>query len=89
MPIAILGLHSLTNHKHQICISKDQNHVHEKDLDCSLHLFKQSNTYIESFDYQLFENNEISKTDTEKYSFLINHQQLSFSLRGPPHSIFS
>lgn len=84
LPIAVLAFHSLTNHKHEICFSKTEQHIHDKDLDCTLHLYKQSNSFLVDSDYQFFNNSEIQSSETLQQNFLKNHQQLSFSLRGPP-----
>lgn len=89
IPITILAFHSLTDHHHQICFSKTQQHIHDKDVDCTLHLLKQGNSNLESIDYQIFESIQITSIDNLQHSFLKNHQQLSFSLRGPPLSVLT
>ncbi len=87
IPITVLAFHSLTNHKHEICFSKTEQHIHDKDLDCNLHIYKQSHSFLADFTYQFSITNDINSVKNLKNSFLKNHQQLSFSLRGPPLSV--
>ena len=84
LPITVLAFHSITNHKHEICSSKTEQHIHDKDLDCTLHLYKQSNSFLVSYEYQFFNKVDVLSAKTLKNNFLKNHQQLSFLLRGPP-----
>ena len=53
LPIFVYALHSFSNHKHEICHSKLETHIHAKDLDCHLHLLKQNNAYLSSFNYAI------------------------------------
>ncbi|NVJ88854.1 MAG: hypothetical protein HWD82_05385 [Flavobacteriaceae bacterium] len=89
IPIIALALHSLSNHKHEICHAKTESHIHSNDFDCDILLLKQGNSYIEVYNYQVFEISKISNIVSIKNSFLKNHQQLSFSLRGPPQNILA
>lgn len=84
LPITVLAFHSLTNHKHEICFSKTEKHIHDKELDCTLHLYKQSNSFLATNDFQFFTKVEITVAKILKVNFLKTHQQLSFLLRGPP-----
>ena len=36
LPIGIQFVHSLENHKHFVCTSKEISHIHEQQIDCSL-----------------------------------------------------
>ena len=76
--------HAFGDHNHRVCHSIEVKHIHKKDLDCSVHLFKQNLAYHTFQEYQFIEVNEIHSNDILKKNFLKNHQQLSFSLRGPP-----
>lgn len=80
----MLSAHAFSNHEHAICSSKVESHLHQKNLDCDLHLIKLQNGFLPE---------KINKANIEKnpdltpiltYNFLKNHHQLSFSLRGPP-----
>ncbi|WP_439131213.1 hypothetical protein [Polaribacter sp.] len=84
MPITLNSIHDALNHEHTVCNSKIEQHIHQKDIDCSLHLLKQSSSFLTSLDYSILLNTNISKDVSTQYSFLKNHYQLSFSLRGPP-----
>lgn len=72
------------NHEHSYCDSKTEKHIHEKETDCKLHLFKIKDSFL----YSNLTNNKtteiISSAVFVKYNFLKNHYQLSFSSRGPP-----
>lgn len=72
------------NHEHTVCSSKIENHVHEKDLDCSLHLLKQSDVSLANYSFKIIQITINKDINSLKYNYLKNHQQLSFSLRGPP-----
>jgi hypothetical protein len=84
LPIAINAAHDILNHEHTVCSSKIEQHIHEKDIDCKLHLIKQSTSFLSLNDYKILTNTIILNNDSLQYSFLKNHFQLSFSLRGPP-----
>ena len=87
LPISINSIHGFLNHEHSICSSKVIKHIHEKDSDCDLHLLKQSNSFLalNNFKTQIF--TFISENNSTNYTYLKNHPQLSFSLRGPPQVI--
>jgi hypothetical protein len=87
LPSAIFAIHSFSDHHHIVCNAKVEKHIHEKDLDCNLHLIEQSDSNFVTFHYQFFNSNTIVTIDKLKNNFLKNHQQLSFSLRGPPQSV--
>ncbi|WP_435415192.1 hypothetical protein [Polaribacter aestuariivivens] len=87
LPTAIDSFHDYLNHEHKTCISKTEAHIHKKDIDCNLHLLKQSDTFLASQDFKLLVNNVNLDTNYLHYNFLKNHNQLSFSLRGPPSKI--
>jgi hypothetical protein len=77
-------MHDFMNHDHGVCVSKVESHIHEKELNCDLHLIKQNNLFLVSEDYQiLHQKNDFQEINSE-YHFLKNHYKLSFSLRGPP-----
>lgn len=80
-------MHAFSDHKHEVCVSKVETHVHEKDTDCELHLIRISSSILtlETFDNEIVIPNYTHKFIT--YNFLKNHYQLPFSLRGPPSFI--
>ena len=84
LPITVLAFHSFTNHKHEICFSKTEQHIHDKELDCTLHLYKQSYSFLATYDFQFFTKVDVIEAKMLKTHFLKTHQQLSFLLRGPP-----
>lgn len=87
LPLTVLAFHSLTNHKHEICFSKTEQHIHDKDLDCTLHLYKQNHSFLSELNAFVTFKTKANAVIKLKNSFLKNHQQLSFSLRGPPSTV--
>ena len=85
-PAVIQTIHLFENHSHTICTSKTDQHIHEKSLNCELDVIKKSDGF-------LFEQNQTIivieglSSFTETYNFLLAHQQLPFSLRGPPEFV--
>lgn len=75
------------NHEHAVCNSKIEQHLHEKDVDCNLHLFKESTSFLADIDFEILTNTIITKNNSISYTFLKNYSQLSFSLRGPPQTV--
>ena len=84
LPLAINTVHDFLNHEHGVCTSKIEQHIHQKDIDCTLHLIKQSNSFLALNEFKIITKTIISNNYSLQYSFLKNHYQLSFSLRGPP-----
>jgi len=84
LPVAINSVHNLLNHEHNICTSKIEQHLHEKDIDCKLHLIKHSDSFLTKNHYKILTKSIIYNNDSPQYSFLKNHYKLSFALRGPP-----
>jgi len=74
-------------HEHAVCNSKIVKHIHEKDVDCELHLLKQSNSFLAENNFEILIDTIITKNNSISYNYLKNHSQLSFSLRGPPQNI--
>ena len=86
-PIILVSLHAFSNHDHGVCFSKVETHLHEKEVDCDLHLLKQNNTFFEKQDFKQRALVFITEKEVSKYIFLKNHYSLTFSLRGPPSSL--
>ena len=88
LPASIQLVHSFEVHKESFCTSEVENHFHQKDLKCELcHLQAESIALLPK-EFLLFSSNETTINNNKNYQFLLNHQQLSFSLRGPPHFNF-
>ncbi len=79
-----LFLHSFSNHEHRICQSKSESHLHQKEAKCELHILNHSPFYVNNSIFNFINCAEINSAENLKSNFLKNHQQLSFSLRGPP-----
>ena len=88
LPASIQLVHSFEVHEEIFCTSEVENHFHQKDLKCELcHLQAKSNALLPK-EFLLFSSNETTINNNKNYQFLLNHQQLSFSLRGPPYFNF-
>jgi len=81
----VLSAHAFSNHKHCVCTSKVEKHIHIKNVDCKLHAFHLNNSFLEENEFNIHLNTTISsRIGGLQYNFLKNHYHLSFSLRGPP-----
>jgi len=87
LPSVVKFSHLFTHHEHEVCIGKNQSHLHELDLDCEFYKFNLSNSfYVKSEEYfKLTINLPSLLLNTEYHSFLKSHQQLTTYLRGPPY----
>ncbi|MFY0604134.1 MAG: hypothetical protein JXQ93_09300 [Flavobacteriaceae bacterium] len=84
LPAAVQLLHIFNDHEHTVCVSKNDAHFHQKDLDCVLcHLQGETYWVSNEIDFVALKN-ELLVFNNKPYNFLSNYQQLSFSLRGPP-----
>jgi hypothetical protein len=84
IPTIVLFLHSFCNHHHHICDSKVESHIHQKEIECKLHLLHHNTFYFSDSIYNFINYTKIISVESLTNNFLKNHQQLSFSLRGPP-----
>ncbi|WP_405605171.1 hypothetical protein [Polaribacter sp. Asnod1-A03] len=84
LPLFVLSAHAFSNHEHRVCISKVENHIHKKDIDCQLDLYKTNNSLLIENTFNLKLKTPIYSYHRPQYNFLKNHYHLSFSLRGPP-----
>ncbi len=83
-PTVFQFFHVFENHKQNYC-HENTIHIHEHKLDCSICDFNLNPTYNQALHY--FQVKKISfnkKINFEFYNFKYYHQQLSYSLRGPP-----
>ena len=79
--MAIDSVHDFLNHEHTICSSKIEKHLHEKDLDCKLHLMKKGDSFLTTAHYKIITNIIIYNNNLQ-YSFLKNHYQIIFLSKG-------
>lgn len=85
LPTAVKFSHIFEHHQHIVCNDDITTHLHASDVDCDFYKFKLNTQYHSLFEY-ISAPLEVSyfKINSTLYSFLNNHRQLSFSLRGPP-----
>jgi hypothetical protein len=84
IPTSMEILHALENHKHPVCHSKTEKHVHEKTLNCDFHFLKINQGYLTNNTYKLIIPVQETVIVNGPYNFLLDHQPLSYQLRGPP-----
>jgi len=85
-PAVIQTIHLFENHSHTICTSKTDQHIHDKSLNCELDVIKKSDGFLFE-QIQTIMVIEGLSSFTKTYNFLLAHQQLPFSLRGPPEFV--
>lgn len=85
LPVGLQLLHTLNNHEHHVCDSKELQHIHKQELDCSIYhvkLISESSDLKESYPFFI----PISHSDSP--IFLSNDCENIFSIyspsRGPP-----
>ncbi len=87
VPTAVKFAHILSHHDHthEVCLGKKSAHLHKVDVDCEFYKFQLNNHFLLTveYDYNIYTPSNL-KALSLTYKFLNNHQQLSFSLRGPP-----
>tara|TARA_R110000787_G_scaffold88545_2_gene187891 strand:+ start:1519 stop:1797 length:279 start_codon:yes stop_codon:yes gene_type:complete len=84
LPASIQIVHAFEQHEQTICTSEIENHIHLDDLECELcHLQAETFAVLTQTTTNIAIK-KIAVPSIQNYKFLFNHQQLSFSLRGPP-----
>jgi hypothetical protein len=87
-PTLVKIAHVFENHKHEVCKSKQQAHLHTLDLDCEFYKFKVNNTFtFKAVNYNLYSVVDYHKIVSSQYQFISDYQRLSFALRGPPQIV--
>ena len=77
-------VHVFENHEHTVCTSKEITHVHAQEIDCDMCFCHLSKAFLTDTTLETPLLNIAIISSGKTYNFLPNHQQLSFSLRGPP-----
>ncbi len=86
LPTLVKFSHIFAHHEHEICLGKNQSHLHEIDTDCEFYKFSLGNSfYIKTNDFKLNFIVPSQVLNTEYHTYLKSHQQLSIYLRGPPN----
>jgi len=84
-PFATKILHEFSDHQHEVCVSNSAEHYHKVDINCDLDKFNTFNTYFHLENYDETSIYSIEKVEVfSYYRHITSHQQLSYSLRGPP-----
>ncbi len=84
LPTSIQLAHAFEQHEHVICSSDAESHIHQDDVECFLCHLQGETFAIVPNETSYFAEKQIKFNNNRNYQFLFNHQQLSFSLRGPP-----
>ena len=83
-PSAFQFAHAFEDHEQSKC-AETTTHIHELEVECSVCDFKlNKNYYLLKQDFQVKVLPIQKKINKELYNFKYYHQQLSYSLRGPP-----
>ncbi len=87
-PSIIQLAHTLENHKHTICFSKDVKHIHQKDLDCSF-LHRQLQTFSIDFpsNYDVVPQQFYTTLSTLNTTVKVEKIVSKKTSRGPPFFI--
>lgn len=85
-PLAIQLMHSLdSDHlESEVCISNDDQHLHEHEVECEICKFQFNSFTSDEFPIITFLPNEKVELLTNLYTSVQSNFNLSFSLRGPP-----
>ena len=86
-PSVIKLTHAFNHHKHEVCENDNthKTHFHESDIDCDFYKFKLTKIQLfHVFEYEIKKQTQYFKPSSKYYTSLINHQQLTRFLRGPP-----
>lgn len=85
LPIGVQLVHTLEDHEHKVCNSKEVQHIHEKELDCSFCHLQLKNLSI--FEFYSFDKIILKQIDSTPFSVTKRktetYQKFFFS-RGPP-----
>jgi len=85
LPSAVKFTHVFENHKHEVCLDNITTHMHKTDVECEFYKFKLNTQYYTFFEISFLNiEDNFLKINNTLYNFKYNHQQLSYSLRGPP-----
>jgi hypothetical protein len=77
--------HSLEeDHSAELCAYNDVEHLCNHDSENHKDYLELNLNYNSDYEYQFTNKLQINSVDILKSNFLTNHQQLPFSLRGPP-----
>ncbi len=91
VPTTLKAIHDLEHdHSFESCDNHSKTHFHKLEKECDLCLFKLNTKYHSlAINYKLVKTEYTLENSYHLYSFLYNHKQLSFSLRGPPVSVYT
>ncbi len=83
LPTIVPFIHLLEEHEQNTCHVKTT-HFHKKEVDCSICDFHLNKYYSYTPNLELAPLIKKELLISELYTFTYYHQQLSYSLRGPP-----
>jgi len=85
LPVGLQLVHTLENHEHKICDSKDLQHIHKQELNCNIYHVK---LRTESFDLNIQTSLfiEIAKNSTSQFLAVESsfYPQKNTTTRGSP-----
>ncbi|NCT61258.1 MAG: hypothetical protein COZ16_07700 [Flavobacteriaceae bacterium CG_4_10_14_3_um_filter_31_253] len=85
VPFALKLEHIFENHKHSVCTSKVENHIHQLNDDCDfLNYTITSFNYTQNFVNETFIVNSFPEKNYNDSIAFFSSQKATSSLRGPP-----
>jgi len=60
MPVFVLSAHAFSNHKHTVCTSKVEKHLHKKNIDCKLNIHRINHVLLVVNDFNIHSKTNIS-----------------------------
>jgi menaquinone-dependent protoporphyrinogen IX oxidase len=83
-PMALQAVHAMVGHTHVTCTDAST-HMHEKDIDCDIHLYQFSSYDFTSFDAILINTSiYVDNASVLSNQHLISTTRYAHHLRGPP-----
>ena len=87
-PLLVKVSHLFQDHKHEVCVSPNETHFHNYEIDCDYYNFTLNTNFFEvACSFEFFEFQAIKTQIVSQYQFISEYQHLHFSLRGPPDTV--
>ncbi|GGH41684.1 hypothetical protein IA57_11555 [Mangrovimonas yunxiaonensis] len=87
LPTAHKLAHAFSGHKHEVCTSQGEDHIHSHEVECEFYKFKINTDFTAiTHTYTLIKSNADFTPIISQYAFISDYQKLPFSLRGPPYN---
>ncbi len=86
LPSAEKFAHAFSDHKHEVCTSLVEKHIHELDAKCDFYKFNINSAFtFHVFSFEFMSSEENYAIPTLTYLYKSEYNSLHFSLRAPPN----